>query len=217
MAGAIGVDPSTVYRELKRVTEGKEYNAKRAHEDAIQRRQSADKAIKITPVVIAEIEKRLSEAWRPEQISTRLKTEGIAVSHAWIDQHVYADKKQGGTLSYHRRHAHKQRKKRYGRPDKRGHIKGRVSIDERPKVVDEKTRLGDWAMDTVIGKHHPQGLVTIVERCSKKTLIGKVVNQRAEDVSKRTVKLLMPYKDWVHTITADNGKAFAYHETISQS
>ncbi|MEE9492659.1 MAG: hypothetical protein V3W04_04690 [Gammaproteobacteria bacterium] len=33
----------------------------------------------------------------------------------------------------------------------RGCIKNRISIDERPAIVDEKTRLGDWEIDLVMG------------------------------------------------------------------
>jgi len=45
----------------------------------------------------------------------------------------------------------------------RGSIKNQVSIEERPKIVDEKGRSGDWEIDTVIGKGRQDALVTIVE------------------------------------------------------
>jgi len=46
-----------------------------------------------------------------------------------------------------------------------------VSIDDRPKIVDEKSRIGDWEIDTLIGKNHKQAWVAIVERKSKFSLM----------------------------------------------
>ena len=74
------------------------------------------------------------------------------ISHERIYQFLLADKKAGGTLYMNLRHAGKKYKKRYGSNDRRGQIKNRVSIDERPAIVDKKQRIGDWEGDTIIGK-----------------------------------------------------------------
>jgi len=96
-------------------------------------------------------------------------------------------------------------------------IKNAVSIDERPAIVDEKSRIGGWEIDTVIGKNHKQALVTIVERKSKFTVMKKVENKTAELVAVATIELLRPYKDRALTITADNGKEFANHEKVAKA
>jgi IS30 family transposase len=80
--------------------------------------------------------------------------------------------------------------------------------------VREKTRIGDWEIDTVIGKNHQGTLVAIVDRVSKFTLIKKVASKHAEVVAEATLTLLRPYLDKALTITADNGKEFAGHEKI---
>jgi len=67
----------------------------------------------------------------------------------------------------HLRRQGKKRDKRRNGKSTRGQIKNRVSIDDRPKVVDDKSRIGDWEIDTVIGKGHSGALVTIVERVTK--------------------------------------------------
>jgi len=90
-----------------------------------------------------------------------------------------------------------------------------VSIDDRPSVVDDKSRIGDWEIDTVIGKGHSGALVTIVERVTNFTVSAQVNSKSAADVTHATIELLRPFKDVVHTITADNGKEFSYHEKIS--
>ncbi len=94
-------------------------------------------------------------------------------------------------------------------------IKNRVSIDERPEIVDQKTRMGDWEGDTVIGKNHKGGLVTLAERKSRYVLAGPICSKHAEGVTAVTTRLLTPYKDKCHTITFDNGKEFAEHEKMA--
>ena len=114
------------------------------------------------------------------------------------------------------RQSHKKRKKPYGSKDQRGQVRNRVSIDGRPVLVAEKTRIGDWEIDTVIGQNHQGALVTIVDRVSKFTLIKQVDSKHAEVVTAATISLLQPYLDKTLTITADNGKEFAGHETLKE-
>ena len=217
IAHEIGVHPSTISRELKRNTGNRGYRPKQAHERALFRRQQADKALKMVPEVIDFVEAKLLEDWSPEQISGIMKKEGGPwVSHERIYQHIWTDKQQGGTLYQHLRGSRKKRKKRYGTKESRGQIKNRVMIDQRPQEVDEKSRIGDWEIDTVIGANHKGALVTIVERVSKYTLIGNVPQKQAGLVSDLTIKLMSPYQKKVQTITADNGKEFAEHQRITQ-
>lgn len=168
----------------------------------------------MTTEAIALIDAKIVIEWSPEQIAGWLEEErGVCISHERIYQHVWADKLAGGALYRHLRHSGKKRKQ-YGSKDKRGQIRNRVSIDDRPLIVSEKTRLGDWEIDTVIGKNHQGTLVTIVDRVSKLTLIKKVSSKQAEVVAEATITLLTPYLDKTLTITADNGKEFAGHEKI---
>lgn len=99
----------------------------------------------MTPPVIERIEADRRQKWSPEQIAGRLQaTDGLGLSPQRIDQHIRADRQAGGTLYRHRRHSQKKRKKRYGKADARGQIKDRVSIDQRPAIVEEERRIGDW-------------------------------------------------------------------------
>jgi len=84
-------------------------------------------------------------------------------------------------------------------------------------VVDQKSRIGDWEIDTIVGKNHKQVIVTIVERKSKFTAMKKVENKTAELVAAASIELLLPYKEWVFTITADRGKEFAYHKQVAKA
>ena len=171
----------------------------------------------MTPEVTSSIEHYLRQDFSPEQISGFLiRKHRIRISHESIYQYVLNDKLNGGDLYRHLRHAHKKRKKRYGAHDRRGRIKDRISIDERPAIVESKERVGDWEIDTIIGKNHKGVLLSLVERKSKFTLIGKLPKKQADLVAEATIELLNPYKEKVFTITCDNGQEFAHHKVIKE-
>jgi IS30 family transposase len=214
IAELVNVSPSTICRELQRNTGKRGYRPRQAQSKAETRRRLAAKPLKMTMAAIGLIEAKIKDDWSPGQVSGWLKREHCtAVSHERIYQHIWTDKLEGGSLYKHLRHSGKKRRQ-YGSKDKRGQIRNRVSIDDRPCIVSEKTRLGDWEIDTVIGKNHQGALVTIVDRVSKFTLIKKVASKHADVVTEATITLLRPYLDKTMTITADNGKEFAGHEKI---
>ncbi|MDP0562854.1 MAG: IS30 family transposase [Candidatus Endonucleobacter sp. (ex Gigantidas childressi)] len=136
------------------------------------------------------------------------------ISYESIYLHIWANKQAGGDLYVHLRLQGKKYDKRRNGKSTRGQIKNRISIDYRPEIVDYKSRM---EIDTVIGKGHSGALVTIVERVTKYTVSAQVNSKSAADETKATISLLNPFKDIVHTITADNGKEFSYHEKISQT
>ncbi len=215
IATQLGRDKSTIYRELNRNKGLRGYRPQQAHEKAVDRLQNSHRHIKITQKVINKLERFLCDRLSPEQISGFLKRKGLSISHESIYQHILGDKQSGGDL-YKFLRCQKQRKKRYGtsRFDKRGQIKNRVSIDKRPKIVDKKSRIGDWEGDLMIGRHHKGALVTLVDRCSKKTRIVKIESKSSEAVFHAISKALKG--EVVHTMTLDNGKEFSCHEKISE-
>lgn len=211
IAKIIGVDKSTLSREIKRNSGQRRYRWKQADKKAQARRKDKSPP-RIGKDVWDKVKTHLKEDWSPEQISGRLKeTEAIRISHEWIYQFIMKDKQAGGELYTHLR-CKLKRKKRYGSNERRGIIKNRRSIEERPAVVDTKERIGDWEADTVIGKAHKGALVSLTERRSKLSLIYKVERKTSDLVKKAMSKLLLPLKEIVHTITSDNGKEFAMHE-----
>ena len=199
---------STISRELSRNTGGRGYRPKQAQRLATERRAMNARTIDDATWRFAEA--RLLEDWSPEQISNH-----AAISIETVYQRVYADKRAGGLLWQHLR-CQKQRRKRYGKHDRRGIIANRQSIEERSPIVEERSRIGDWEADTIIGKNHRQAIVSLVERKSGYTLIRKVKRKTARAVRKATVSLLKPHRDKVHTLTSDNGKEFSEHEQIAK-
>ena len=219
IAENIGVHRSTIWRELKRNRlKDRDYNASSAAISARLRYQYKSKNRRVTKAHITYIRKHVQEGWSPEQISGRMEVDGLAcVSHETIYQYIYSEQAKGGKLYLHLRHKHKKYTRRSAGYRSRGQIKHRVSIDERPLIVEAKSRVGDWEVDTVIGKHHHQGIVTLVDRHSKFTLMKKVPSKHAEPVKQAIIDLLKPVKDHTLTITSDNGKEFAYHQEVSSA
>lgn len=214
MASIIGVHKATVSRELFRNRGRRGYRPKQAQELATERQQVA-RTRRIRPATWALIEALVRQEWSPEQISGRLKLEGQpTVSHERIYQHIYSDKAKGGTLYFSLR-CQKKRRKRYGTHSRRGLIPNRIGIEKRPKVVEARRRIGDWEADTVIGRGRQAALVSLVERKSKLTLLGRVARHTAEEVAQTAIALLAPVAERVHTITADNGREFVQHEAVA--
>ncbi len=215
IAGMLERDKSTIGRELRRNCGLRGYRPKQAHELAIQRRTA--KAIpRIDSDQWHQIDTLIGQEWSPVQISGRLSMEqGISVSHEWIYQHIYKDKRSGGDLFRFLR-CQKIRRKRYGTHSRRGRIPNQVSIDDRPAIVDAKRRIGDWEGDTVIGKGHRGALVTLVERKARYTVIRAVRHKTAKLVRNAVKQGLTPHKDRVHTITYDNGREFTDHAGMAR-
>jgi IS30 family transposase len=222
MAAALGIHPSTISRELARNEGLRGYRPKQAQQKALLRRLTARKAVKMTPQTIDYIECKLRQEHSPEQIAERMKVNpnwhGPAVSHERIYQHIWQDKAQGGLLYKHLRiGGTKQRRKRRNSRDMRGMVKNRVGIEDRPGIVERKIRIGDWEGDTVVGKNHQGALVTLVDRKSKLTLIGKVDRYTAKAVEQTIISLMELLPRRTYTLTVDNGKEFSNHESIAQT
>jgi len=215
IACELEVHKSTISREIRRNRGLRGYRPKQANEIAVARRAACRNARRITDADWNVVEACLQEKLSPEQISGRLTcSESLIISHEHIYRYVYRDKQAGGDLVTHLR-GQKPYRKRYGSGERRGTIKNRVSIDERPPIVAAKTRIGDWEGDTVIGKNHQGALVTLADRVSRYTLAGLVKSKHADSVTAVIQSLFVPHKDRCHTITFDNGKEFAGHEALA--
>ena len=215
IAKVLGRHKSTIGREMERNRGLRGYRPKQADSLAVNRRQEKV-SCRISHESWMRVEQLTREYWSPEQVSLWLRQEeSLHVSPEWIYQYILRDKRSGGDLYQYLR-CQKQRKKRYGAPDRRGQLKGRVSIDERPEVVNERTRIGDWEADTVIGKQGSAVLVTLVERKTRWSMIGKAPDRTAQKVRAVIVKRLLPFASHVKTLTYGNGKEFALHQEIDK-
>ncbi len=210
----VNVHKSTISRKLRRNHGMKGYRPKQAHQFSLNRRKTAKCRIKTSTWTL--IETLLRKDGSPEQVSGWLKGNyGLQISHEWIYQYILMDKQAGGDLHRHLR-CQKKRKKRYGSYDRRGRLKNRVGIDERPVIVDTRQRLGDWDVDTIIGKGHRQAIVFLTERKARLAFLRQVERKTSQAVADAVIELLKTLPVQIHTIAADNGKEFADHERIAR-
>lgn len=209
-------DPATISRELKRNQGLKGYRPAQAQRRSDKRRATAAKSIKITGEVCGWIEQLIRQDLSPQQVVDYLKThKNLSLHHETLYQWIYADKAAGGDLYTHLRVVSKPYRKRYGSYDRRGKIKNRVDIDERPAIVALRSRIGDWEGDTIIGKGHRGALLTMVERKTLYTVIIRLTGKHADLLAEAAIKGLAKLKDRIKTITLDNGLEFSEHEKIA--
>jgi len=218
LAKLLSVDRSTVYREIKRNSRKQGvYNSDFANQLAEERKERFCLQRKFDPGKQKLIDNWLiEEQWSPEQIKGHCDENCIEmVSHERIYQYIREDKLRGGNMYKHLRHKLKHRK----RPVSGRHevIKNKVSIEQRPDVINNKERFGDWEIDLIVGKNNKGAMITIVERKTAMVMIRKLVNgKNADSLADTVIDMLLPYKNIVKSITSDNGSEFARHEKIAQ-
>jgi len=218
IAQELGVHKSTISRELKRNSKKRSYHAAHACYVSKERKQESYKHHVFNDTMKRYIDINLrNNQWSPEQIKGRCDLDRLPmVSIERIYQYIYQDQSKGGNLYLDLRTARRWRKRRLNRKHQRGQIPNRVMINQRPEVVDAKTRFGDWEVDTIIGKNHKTAILTVTERKSQFELMVKTDGTKAASIRKQMINLLAPYKRLVKTITSDNGKEFAKHQEIAK-
>ena len=216
IARSIGVNKSTVSREIKRnSTPNGRYVWNKAHDmaESRQRHTPGNRGLAMT-LKWRVIELIKTEQWSPRQISGRLRLEGINVSHEAIYGLIRKD--GSGELASHCRHKMKYKRKASRRHEtKATNIRNRVSIHQRPAEADGR-RFGDWEMDLIVDRDG-NAILTLTERSTNFLLMEKLKQgKKAGPVAKAVWRLLLPYKgEALKSITTDNGSEFAEHEWIT--
>jgi IS30 family transposase len=186
---------------------------KRRHKARHYRRRSSQRLVKY-------VERKLRDDWSPEIIAEKLKIDypdddKMRVSHETIYRWIYLDANGGGTLYHHLRRKRKKRRKqrRYG--SGRRFIPGRISISERPEIVETRERFGDWEGDTIEGKKSSGYVTTHVERKSRYLIAAKLPNKKAESLTQKSIKAFCRIpKKLRKTLTVDNGSEFAHFKEL---
>jgi len=223
---SIGRPRCTISREVQRNTSPHwdHYLDSYAEAQAVRRRQAASRRPCTGDAdLMAHVESKLRAKWSPQQIAGRLEVcppkalEGRTISHATIYRWIWACPQRSRRLRPHLRVAYKKRRKPYGQPSKRGQIPNRVSIDDRPTIVDQRERLGDWEGDTMVGKARSGYVLTNVDRASRYLVTRKLRRPTAQGVQNALYHAMrrLP-KSKRRTETFDNGREFAGHETLSR-
>lgn len=217
IAEAMGRHPTTVGRELRRNGTSGEYLAAQAQEKSEQRRRERPLTRKLDrPELQEEVRAGLAKCWSPEQIAGRLKREypeqpDLQCCSQTIYSWIKGDEDREHWESFLRRRG-KRRPRR-----KNPHGAERARIDARPETIEQRSRLGDFEGDTVLGPPGTGGLTTLVDRASRYSLLSRIQSKDADHVHqhlKRQLKQLAPEQR--HSITFDNGTEFARCERLEQ-
>jgi len=227
IASTVGVHPSTICREMRRNiaqrgrTAGR-YMASNAQRRCSQCHHDKPKLVKFTEPMKKQAVKWLEvEKWSPELISVEGKRLGTCpISHEWLYQWIWSCK-HGNKRSerfykqlYNELRHGRRRRKRGARRDTRGIITDRVSIEQRPRVLNKRKRPGDVEVDLLMGKNHKGALVVMTDRATLFTRIKKLPNKSSHIVSDAIKRTLRTSICGLHTLTFDNDKAFTDHKSI---
>jgi IS30 family transposase len=221
IARTLGRHRSSIGREVRRnrATSDGGYRPQLADWYARGRRSRSRRNRRFAAADLALVRGLLQEQWSPEQIAGRLRAEGsLAISPETIYRYVWADQQAGGHLYTHLRIARRQRRKRYGTYERRGQVAGKRPITARPAVVEARTQVGHWEVDTMLGAGQAGPcILTLVERATGYLLIGKLRARNTAEVNRRATALIRAQQRRVRTITADNGTEFHSYAAIERA
>lgn len=208
IARALGRSPSTVSRELKRNSTENDYYSGQAQRKSERRRRERPLVPKMED---AEIQRTviagLSQQWAPQQIEGRMKEQGCerSVSHstiyAWIEQDEHREVWESQL---------RRRGKRPSRPKTTALTGDAARIRNRPEVIEQRLRVGDFEGDTVLGPPGTGGLATLVDRKSRFTIMVKIQSKNSDHVHEKIKQRLKELDEQRrHSLTFDNGTEFA--------
>jgi len=219
IAQALGRHRSTIWREVWRnrhVSDG-HYKVDRAIQHASARSYRSRSHPHFRPEQLQRVWSLIRQRWSPEQVAGTRCNGQLRISHETIYRHIWADLKRGGDLHRYLRCARKRRRKRYGAYDSRGRLAGKRMIGQRPRHIEQRRGVGHWEIDTVLGKSSKHCIVSLVERKSGYTQIGKIKARTVEQTTAKTIELIQRNPSLFKTITADNGTEFHGYADIEKA
>ena len=218
IARNLGRHRSTISRELTRNSARYDghYRPSIAVERTSGRRSRSRKKSQFGPSEWRQVLELLRQDWSPEQISGHLRAQRtLSISHETIYRHVKRDRRHGGLLFKHLRFSKKKWRKLYRSRDSRGRLPGKRMIDQRPAFIETRKQIGHWEIDTVMGRYGTKPcIVTLVERKTGYSMIGKLCARTKDAANRRILKLIERRPEIFATITADNGTEFHGYEHI---
>lgn len=229
IASTLGCNKSTISREKSRNTPkrgrgARIYDPEKAQIKAERRHKVKNKRVSFTAEMKQIVVKQLSvEKLSPELISVIGKRENpMFVSHEtiyqwiWNMKHSHRREHQPYQLLFKELRHGRRRRKRGNYHQNRGCIPNRVSIENRPAVVNKRKRLGDMEVDLMLGKNHQPGLIVITDRTTLKTSLVKINTKMSKSIAKSIIQKMKPCVSWLKTLTYDNDLAFAAHTAVNE-
>lgn len=212
IAKRLGRSPASISREIsKNQPLQRKYYPRLANERALAKRKERGRKLRLKNQAIRRyVIQKLKKGYSPEQIAGRMLREiGETISHEAIYQYIYATTHRGiprrgyPDLRGYLKRRHKRRAKKGSRKGERIFRPKGPPIDVRPRIVERRSRIGDWEGDSIESKNHAPGLNSLVDRKSGFLLLSKLSAKTAQATREVVAKRLasMP----AHTLTVDNG------------
>jgi IS30 family transposase len=208
---------SSVSREFKRnsMKNGK-YVAHHAQKLYAKRKRNCGRSPKLLDENIrAYVLKRLELRWTPEQICERAKVDNEQFRISFVTIYRAVD---NGVLPKQLKKImrFKWKYKKHKTGDQRGRIQDTISIHHRAKGVNDRTELGHWESDTVLGKRKTGCLGTHVERKTGFLIAFYLPDRRGKIFNTATVNAFAHIPEAMKkSFTVDNGKEFTHHKQLS--
>ena len=229
IACLLGVHKSTISRELcrnvpKRGAGAKIYNAGKAQIKTNNRHRDKCKYTTFTVDLKDQMKDWMAtKRYSQELVSAQWEKDGIdGVSHECIYNFIWECKHTNKRINLPYKNTYKQlkhgkrRRKRGNYKDTRGLIPNRVSIENRPDIVEKRRRFGDTEVDLIMGKNHKSALLVTVDRATLMTTLDKLSGKNSDIITKKIICRMKKFPK-TKTMTFDNDQAFSQHEKIAKA
>lgn len=224
IANQLQRNKSTISREIRRNSTLGNYTANNAQKLYEDKRKNCKMQKKLSNIKLKDYiaDKFLNLKWSPEEIVGRVSKENKffpisintiyrSINNGEFDKYVRID----GGLKATRKLRHKGKKRhKNGEKDKRGTFIIDNSIDERPKEAEDRSEIGHWEADTVLGKKDGICFVTLTDRKSRFLICATAKSKSAEEVNNVIYDVLKD--EPCLSITPDRGKEFSWHRKLSK-
>lgn len=221
---------TSIVREVRRnIAYGNEYfgntyipcKAQRLADKRMSRQRR--KAPLKNPEIFLYVREHLRMRWSPETIAGRLSVDHpeLSICPETIYQYIYAKRTltRGMHLEQYLTLKRKKRMKKLGRSVHRmGRIPEAISIEKRPKSIDQRKRIGHWETDNVIGAAKDTTALSVtVERKTRYAIITKLKDRTAMTKASAVIGQLQLFPSTARrSLTADNGLENAHHQRVTQ-
>ncbi len=214
IARRLGKNRSSIGREIERNSINGEYRPNKAQKLYSSRKKNCGAKKKLeNSILLPDIQEKLEEGWTPEQISGRAKEDG---SFNISFKTIYLAIKEGLLLEDTVELLPRKGKRKPNRTkETRGTIPDKKMIEERPREADERSEIGHFESDTIIGSGKQGAIMTHVCRKSRFLIAELMEDRKASTFSQATIENFKNFpKNIVKTFTSDNGKEFSKFKDI---
>ncbi|HLB42366.1 MAG TPA: IS30 family transposase [Gammaproteobacteria bacterium] len=222
IAHILKVNPSTIYREVKRNScthwySGQKYYWNHSVQEKYLKRRKRWLKLEKDVILRNYVHSKLKSGWSPYQIEGRLKIENdghCIISHESIYHYVYSDMDRRYVLHKYLRRKHSYRIKQGQR---KARIPTELLIGSRPETINNREEFGHWECDLMVFKKGVKtNLIPLRERKTRYLVAIKNQSREAAGTALALISTVKNIKHLVKSITFDQGSEFKKYEWIKK-